>query len=270
MCVKGRISFGTSYHLFSNDCHLCSRLKAIDNDKASDEDPIKFENKQSPRGDDFWKPQASKSYEARKADQNLHNGLPAVSRESRVFSPSENNKVISPSESVKSDPDGVFGVPRNKPVLLGRGGLTKKKDNQFSWLDDNKKPTANKAKPDDSFNFGDYSPSMGDSKKKSDDILDNGLSKRAGHGRRREGGFGDDGFDFGDRRGADKPKPQNNSLAFLSDDYGSKRGGEKSSGGPGSNSPLLPRRRAAQERTGPVAISSAFDDNLDDLEEFTL
>lgn len=242
----------------------------MDNDKALDEDPVKFENKQSPRSDDFWKPQASKSHEARKADQNLHNGLPAVPRESRVFSPSEKNKVISPPESVKSDPDGVFGVPRNKPVLLGRGGLTKKKDNQFSWLDDNKKPAANKAKPDDIFHFGDYSPSMNDNKKKTDDILDNGSSRRAGPGRRREGGFGDNGFEFGDRGGVEKPKPQNNSLGFLSDDFGSKKGGENSSRGPGSNSPLLPRRRAAQERGGPAAISSAFDDNLDDLEEFTL
>ena len=243
----------------------------MDNDKALNEDPIKFENKQSPRSDDFWKPQASKTHEARKADQNLHNGLPAVPRESRVFSPSEKNKVISPPESVKSDPDGVFGVPRNKPVLLGRGGLTKKKDNQFSWLDDNKKPAANKAKPDDIFHFGDYSPSMNDNKKKTDDILDNGSSRRAGLGRRREGGFGDNGFEFGGTGGVEKPKPQNNSLEFLSDDFGSKKGGENSTRGPaGSNSPLLPRRRAAQERSGPAAISSGFDDNLDDLEEFTL
>ena len=251
------------FNIHFNSSH---RLKAMDSDKASDEDPQKFENKKSPRGDDFWKPQESKSYEARRADQNLHNGLPALPRE---------NKVISPTESVKSDPDGVFGVPRHKPALLGRGGLTKKKDNQFSWLDDNKKPVANKnkAKPDDGFNFGDYSPSVNDNKKKSDDIFDKGLSRRAGQGRRREAELGDNGFDFGERRGSggiEKTKPQNNSLGFLSDDFGSKRGGEQSSGAPGNKlDPLLPRRRAAQERNGPTAISSAFDDDLD-VEEFTL
>ena len=190
-----------------------------------------------------------------------------------MFSPP---KVISPPESVKSDPDGVFGIPRSKPTLLGRGGLTKKKPvDQFSWLDNNKKPAANKnkAKPDDGFDFGDYSPSMSDNKKKSDDIFDTGLSRRGGQGRRREGGLEDNVFDFGERRGSggfEKTKPQNNSLGFLSDDFGSKRGGEQSNGSLGNNSTLLPRRRAAQERSGPAAISSAFDDNLDDIEEFTL
>ena len=232
---------------------------------------MKFENKNPSKDDDFWKPQASKSYEARKADQNLHNGLPALPRESRVFSPPKESKVISPPESVKSDPDGVFGVPRNKPVLIGRGGLTKKKDNQFSWLDNNKGPAnKNKPKPDDGFNFGDYSPSMNDTKKSN---MFDGNSRRAGHGRRRDGGLGESGFEFGEKRGSggnENTKPQNNSLGFLSDDFGSKKVGEQSSGNTGNNSPLLPRRRAAQERNGPTAISSAFDDTLDDIEEFTL
>ena len=186
-----------------------------------------------------------------------------------MFSPPKENRVTSPVESVKSDPDSVIGVPRHKPVLLGRGGLTKKKDNQFDWLNDDKKPVANKARtkpPDDGFNFGDYSPSMSDSKKKSDgDIFDTGFGRRGGQGRRREGGVGDNVFNFGEKQGSGgNEKPQSNSLGFLSDDFGSKRSGEQSS------QPLLPRRRVAQERGGPAAVSSAFDDNLDDIEEFTL
>jgi hypothetical protein len=244
----------------------------MDSDKASDEDPLNLENKKSPGDDDFWKPQATKGYEARRADQSLHNGLPAKPRGNGVFSPPKESKVISPPESVHSDPDGVFGVPRHKPALLGRGGLTKKKDNQLNWLDNNKKPAANK-KADDSFNFGDYSPSMNDNKKKTDDIFDTGLTRRAGQGRRREGGLGDNVFNFGERRGSggtEKPKPQNNSLGFLSDDFGNKRSTEQSNTGAGNKSPLLPRRRAAQERNGPAAISNVFDDDLDDIEEFTL
>lgn len=180
---------------------LLARLKAMDSEKASDEDPLQFDNKAFPiyGGDDMSRLKASKSYEARSADKNLHNGLPAFPKE---------NQVISPPESVKSDPDGVFGVPRGKPVLIGRGNLTKKNTNQFSWLDDSKKtvPNKTKTKPDNDFSFGDYSPSVSNNKKVSDgldsDIFDTGMSRRPGRGRRREGGQGDDGFDFGKRRGS--------------------------------------------------------------------
>lgn len=249
--------------IFHNNISLNCRLKAIDINNASSsvEGPLTFESTKSPMdgNNNLWKPRASKSYETRKADQNLHDGLPAVPRSYRVSSP---------NESVNSDPDGVFGITRQKPTLIGRVDLTKKREsNQLNWSDENKKPVENKPdKLDTVFTFGDYSPSMSDNKKRLDDLFDTGLSRRAGGGRRREGGVGESVFDFADKQ-VSEGKHQNNSLGFLSDDLGNKNG-EKSGGGQGS--PLLPRRRTVQEKGVPIPISSAFDDNLDDIEEFIL
>lgn len=238
---------------------LLARLKAIDNKKVSDEDSYHSDGKQlssGKSGDESIKSQDSRKsgYETRKADENLHNGLPALGKESDI---------TSPPTSVKSDPDSIIGIPRHKPVLLGRGNF-KKKPSSFSWLEDNKKAGENNSvKCNDDFSFGDYSPTVSNSKKKTTDIdrdiFDTGLSRKPGHGRRHEGGLGDSDISFNNQRGSDNfDKPKNvNNLPFLMEDFG-------------NNEPLLPRRRRAQGRVGP-AISTAFDKNLDDdIEELAL
>ena len=228
---------------------LLARLKAIDGEKITNEDLYHSDSKKS-------------GHETKRADKLEKNGLPPLG-----------SSVVSPPVSVKSDSDDVFGIPRNKPVLVGRGSLVKK-STPFSWLNDNntnKRPGGSNAKQNDDLGFGNYSPSM--SKKKSGDqggdIFDTGYSNKPGRGR-RGGGLGENGFDFGERRGSgDKSKTQNN-LPFLSEDFGNKTKGDTRSVSPSNNEALLPRRRRAQEKSGPV-ISSVFDDDLDDdIEELTL
>ena len=228
---------------------LLARLKAIDGEKITNEDLYHSDSKKS-------------GHETKQADKLEKNGLPPIG-----------SSVVSPPVSVKSDPDGVFGIPRNKPVLVGRGSLVKK-STPFSWLNDNnanRRAGGSNAKQNDDFGLGNYSPSI--SKKKPGDqgwdIFDTGYSHKPGRGR-RGGGLGENGFDFGERRGSgDKSKSQNN-LPFLSEDFGNKAKGDTRSVSPSNNEALLPRRRRAQEKGGPV-ISSVFDDDLDDdIEELTL
>lgn len=226
----------------------------MDDSKHSNSDPLYFGTSNLLNNTEFTL-STPKNFKERQADRNLHSGLPAVPK----------GKVFTLSESSKSDHDGILGLPRHKPDAQVRGEIPTK-DDRLSWLKDGKKQASvikNKS-IEDSFTFGEYSPTMSNSVKNASDAFDTGLLRRAGYGRRREGVAG--GY-FGYHGDSEKTKSPDNSLGFLSDKFATKQNAEQASVGTIS---LLPRRRATQERTGPTAISNAIRDTIDDIEELAL